>query len=217
MAKQYSSLAPVLKKLLFDRDMTATDLARDVGVPQPTIHRMISGKCKRPHQTTLATIAAYFDLSVEQLIGEKPLDPWTGHGDNLPSQAALRTVPIIRWQDVGNLALALSRKLGQVATFGHLGADSFALYMNDSSMSPIFPKNTTLIFDPEKQAIDRGYVLVRLGVSEVPIFRQIIFDVEHRFLKPLNPDLMATQMRLFEENDTIVASLVEARQVYETA
>jgi plasmid maintenance system antidote protein VapI len=40
MAKKHLHLGQILKKLLFDRAMKAADLAREINIPPPTIHRL---------------------------------------------------------------------------------------------------------------------------------------------------------------------------------
>ena len=49
----------------------------------------------------------------------------------------------------------------------------------------------------------------------MPVFRQLLIDVEHQYLKPLNPDLNAYQMRLLNDKDKITAVLIESRINYE--
>lgn len=71
-----------------------------------------------------------------------------------------------------------------------------------------------LLFDPNKPFKDRSFVLVQLQEAEDPVFRQLIIDLDQKYLKPLNPDLNAFKMRLVKEKDNIIATLVEARQTY---
>jgi transcriptional regulator with XRE-family HTH domain len=72
MAKKYFQLSTILKRLLFKKDMKPVDLARELNMPQPTIHRLVTGKSTRPYKSSLEPIAKYFDVTVDQLIGEDP-------------------------------------------------------------------------------------------------------------------------------------------------
>ncbi len=38
--------------------------------------------------------------------------------------------------------------------------EAFATIMPDSSMEPLFPRESILIFDPALESVDRSYVLV---------------------------------------------------------
>ncbi len=67
MAKKYLSLGKVLKKLLFERDLKPADLAREVNIPPPTIHRLITGKSTRPYESSLKPIAKFFQFQLNSL------------------------------------------------------------------------------------------------------------------------------------------------------
>ena len=47
--------------------MKPMDLARELDIPQPTIHRIVSGKSTCPHERSLIPIADFFNISVEDL------------------------------------------------------------------------------------------------------------------------------------------------------
>lgn len=83
--------------------------------------------------------------------------------------------------------------------------------MPDYSMEPLFPKGAILIFDPHLTATDRSFVRVKLGKSDTLTFRQILIDVDHKYLKPQNPDLTTYQMRLLNSDDEIIATLFGSR------
>lgn len=213
MAKEYLQLSRILKRLLFEKDMKPADLARELNIPPPTIHRLVTGKSTRPYESSLKPIADFFDIEVDQLLGEKPLwkealveQPFSTVSANL-----IKTIPIVNWEEVSNLAEARGKSKKQVAVSGNVNDSCFALIMNDHSMSPLFPKKTILIFDPNKKPVDRSYVLISLEGKNIPIFRELLIDADHKYLKPLNPDLNMYKMRLLGEKDSIVACLFESR------
>jgi transcriptional regulator with XRE-family HTH domain len=49
------------------REISENELARRTGVPQPTIHRVLSGRVADPRDGTLRPLATFFGVSVEQL------------------------------------------------------------------------------------------------------------------------------------------------------
>ena len=91
---------------------------------------------------------------------------------------------------------------------------AFALVMPDTSMEPMFQRGSLLIFDPRNEPQDRSFVLVRLGSPGTVVFRQLIIDVDQKYLKPLNPDFNLFKMRLLDKNDEIIANLVESRNYH---
>jgi SOS-response transcriptional repressor LexA len=211
MAKKYPKLSSILKKLLFEKDMRPIDLSRELNIPQPTIHRLVTGKSTRPYKSSLQPIADFFSITTEQLLGEAPLPETKPSGS--PEQAAnlVTTLPIIEWNAAENLIAPGQKNLGQLSATGNIRKDCFAVIMNDYSMEPLFPIRTILLFDPNRQATDRSYVLVKLDGINTPIFRQLLVDLDHQYLKPLNPDLTTYQMRLLGKKDRIIASLFESR------
>lgn len=221
MAKKYQKLSGILKKLLFQKDIRAADLCREIDVPAPTIHRLITGKSTRPYKSSLKPIADYFDVSIEQLIGEEPLPADLDQAEptkkRVLSSHAIKQVPIVPWEQL--LTKLPEKKEGvekeTIPFLGHISEKGFATIMPDSSMEPVFSRGSLLIFDPCKQPKDRSFVLTELHESKIPVFRQLLVDLDHQYLKPLNPDLNAFKMRLLDNNDTIRATLVEARRIYE--
>ena len=220
MAKKYLKLSATLKKLLFDKNMKPMDLARELDLPQPTIHRLVTGKSTRPYKSSLEPIAQYFDISVDQLIGEEPLlASW--QPDEPTSQElqtwVIKPIPIIPWSSLDQLTEARAHAKKQLAITGKISDAGFAVMMNDHSMEPLFTKSSFLIFDPMKKPVDRSYVLVKLTNKDQFIVRQLLTDVDEKYLKPLNPDNSVYKMRRVEAGDTIVATLFESRTNFDTS
>lgn len=207
------NISSILSRILFEKKIKPIELARELNIPQPTMHRIVSGKSPNPHSGSIKPIADYFNLTVEQLKGIAPLPD--SLFDNPLAKKHLIEIPLIEWQDLPNLKNPDLKKKS-IAAMADLSPDCFAVYMNDSSMEPHFVKGSILIFDPHKAPTDRSYPLIKRGSTNLYTFRQIIVDAEYQFLKPLNPDLMSTQMRLLDEHDEVIGVLVEARQVYHT-
>jgi SOS-response transcriptional repressor LexA len=214
MAKKYSQLSTILKRLLFEKNMKPIDLAREVDIPQPTIHRLVTGKSTRPYKSSLKPIADYFSITIEQLLGESSLgtDPWVNE-KLLMAKKNIQSIPIIPWSKIEEYKTTQVNTEQIILTTGNHSANCFALMADDSSMEPLFVKNSILIFDPDMQPIDRSYVLVKLKEVDKPVFRQLIIDIDKHYLKALNPDLYPL-MREFVLGDILIATLFESRVHY---
>src|SRR3990167_733887 len=94
MSKHYLQLSNILKKLLYDRRINSTELAHAVDLPQPTVHRLVTGKSTRPYRSSLEPIAEYFAIDVEQLLGEKPLP------SGISASHGIANIPLIPWEDL---------------------------------------------------------------------------------------------------------------------
>lgn len=208
---KHSKFAAILRRLLFEHNIRVTDLAREVDLPQPTIHRFVTGKSTRPYKSSLKPIADYFSISIPQLLGEEPLE---NQKDVQHSKHTNKNVPIIPWEQLSESSL---HSLSNVETIlvANVSDYCFASKIQDSSMDPIFPCGTTLIFDKQKEPKDRAYILVKLHDSELCAFRQVIIDGSNYYLKPLNPDLSKFSMRLLDDKDKLLGVLIEARHNFE--
>lgn len=214
MAKHYLKLSEVLQKLLYDKRMNASELAREVDLPTPTVHRMVTGKSTRPYRSSLQPIADYFAISVDQLLGEEPLPTNLENNRVFPVSKSIIEIPLLDWTELGSLDEATKPAKESIVITSDLSDQCFAVCMNDASMEPNFAEGSVLVFDPGKQPYDRCFVLAKLSEKNIFVFRHLLMDAEHKFLKPLNPDLIASQMRLLEDEDSIIAVLVEARQAF---
>ncbi|WP_440616779.1 helix-turn-helix domain-containing protein [Cysteiniphilum sp. 6C5] len=64
----------ILKKLIDSTGMELADFCRKIEIGYATIYQILSGKNQSPRVETILPIAKYFNVSIEQLIGEEPLD-----------------------------------------------------------------------------------------------------------------------------------------------
>lgn len=63
-------------KLLMERANVPNEtwLAEQTKVPQPTVHRVLTGESKEPKLYVLKALAGFLGVTVSQLIGERPID-----------------------------------------------------------------------------------------------------------------------------------------------
>lgn len=214
MAKEYPKLSSILKRLLYERDIKPVDLARAVDLPPPTIHRLITGKSTRPYESSLKPIADYFDIEVDQLLGEAPLpgdqekDASEEDSHHL-GKSRISSIPLIPWQFLTNREN--EEQFETIPFVGAISKKGFSTIMPDTSMEPFIQRNAIVIFDPFIQPTDRSCILVKLHETKAFVVRQLLIDADHQYLKPLNPDLSAFKMRLLDKKDTVIASLIEIR------
>lgn len=211
MAKHYFNLSKVLKNLLSKKNMRPADLANAVNLPRPTIHRLLTGKSTRPHSSSLQPIADYFSVNIDQLLGEKPLTDAESPTSFDTANMRVKYVPLIQWESIiQQISLDTKDSSNCVPFIGNISEKGFATVMPDTSMEPFVRKNSILIFDPEKQLKDRSYVLVKIKGVQL-VFRQILFDVEDKYLKALNSDFKDLGMRLLSKEDAVIGTLLESR------
>lgn len=66
--KEHVSIRFVLKELMADANLRETDLCRALHIPSSTLNQIILGKTT-PRIDTLITIAKYFNISLDELVG----------------------------------------------------------------------------------------------------------------------------------------------------
>lgn len=217
--KEKSLISQVLKRLMFERELKTAELARLIGMPQPTLHRIVEGTSTRPHAPSLVAIANYFGLSLEQLRGEAPI-PWLAPMDLEILQAGWQKIPLIDWLELPQVAADSAKTTGEenvgfkpiVLSEVKFQGPAFALRMPDASMDPVFPINTTLIFDEGRAAKDRDYALVYLKKDDRYVFRQLIIDGHQTFIRPLSPDLREVTLHTLDKHDRVCGVLVQSKQ-----
>ncbi len=213
-----STLSQILKRLMFEKQIRATELARKIGMHQPTVHRIAEGTIKQPHESSLVPIAKFFNVSIEQLRGETPINWLDVHGVLKEGPETISAVPVLNWEEAEenpqNLHKTNTRRKSIIID-KHIGINAFALIMKDSSMYPLFPKGTLLIVDPDKEAKDRSFIIIKIKNQQQIIFRQLFIDAHQRYIKPLSPDLNQFKMLAVNNNDRICGILVQARMDFE--
>jgi len=78
----------ILKKLMSDRSITTTELSKETNIPYPTLAQLLQGRSVYPKINNLVAIAKYFDVTVDQLIGEQTLSSVTQIEQNLNSDSS---------------------------------------------------------------------------------------------------------------------------------
>ena len=221
--KKKPSITKILNYLLADEKIRPSELARRTGVPQPTIHRMVTGTCPRPHMASIKPIADYFGLTPEQLKGEEMI-----LGLNMFKLDGLdgwAKIPLVAWQQLKTWPKqeyeysvteqgVTAKKREQMITYtdASVKRKAFAVYVKDNSMSPDFPEATLLIFDPDRGMKDDSFVLIRLENGNV-LFRQLVVKNGQRYYKVLNPKISQIPQSI-NYNDEILGVLVQTRREF---
>ena len=202
-----------LKKLMFERQIRTAELARLIGLKQPTVHRIVEGVIRKPRISSMEPLAKFFDLSIEQLMGFKPL-PSEQIKPSVQSTCVKHVAPIIRWDEINPwLNDSFFNAEEHIYLNKLLGPKSFALKMKDLSMSPLFPPKTTLIFDPQLPINDQCYALIYHATENTYLFRRLIHNEEIYFMKAINPK-MPNRINKLTNNDRIISAISQAQMNY---
>ncbi len=211
-----SILGNILRALMFKKDVNTSKLAREINLPQQTVQRIVSGVSPNPHQKNLQPIADFFAISVAQLRGESPLPDSMLSLEVKSDAQQITKAPLLPLDQIIKYLEGESVNIDEyVSTDRVVTPKTFAMNLPDSSMEPFFPKDSLLILSPDKEVKDRCFALVKTTEGSTFVFRQIIIDGEHKYLKPLNPDLSMFPMRLLQKNELILGVMIEFRCRYD--
>ena len=173
-------LSATILSLMKGLNLNESQLARESKLPQPTIHRLLSGQTADPRLFTLLQLADYFQISLDQLMGEKSYSN---------QDISIRSIPILSWQDaIGGAAFACQLRPDNwqhwIATEMLLTKGAYAL-LSKNSMEPRFPRQSLLLIDPLLIPQDGDLVILRLDDAEEASVREWISDGPKKELKPL--------------------------------
>ena len=205
-----NNLAHILRQLMIEQDLSVSELARRTGIGQPVIHRVASGETEDPKASTLSAIANYFAVSISQLIGDEPLPKNRHKGIHNKAVFGWSRAPLLTWEQVLNWPSNKQKfsELEYLLTDADVGSNVYALRVKDTAMRPLFPEETALIIDPDIQPEDRDYIIIHFKLQKQAIFRQILFDGDDRYLKPLNPDF---KLMPLEKNYKFLGVVLQSR------
>jgi len=213
MTNSFLEINTVLTCLIKKAHISEAELAREINIPRATINRLVSGRTPDPRASTLNAIAAYFNISVDQLIGKQPL--LDNSQDIISTTNSL--IPIIEldeafnWQQIIS-GITPSNHSDFIVIDQSTCQGKFAIRVTGESMWPQFQPNTVLIISTEKVTKNRDFVIAHLKKSNEVVFRQMIIDGSYKFLKAIN-SLFPTIT--FEADDNLIGTVIQTRINFE--
>ncbi|OGT33641.1 MAG: hypothetical protein A3C44_00680 [Gammaproteobacteria bacterium RIFCSPHIGHO2_02_FULL_39_13] len=204
-----SGISGALNTLLSHSGMSEAELGRVIGVPRATINRITSGRTPDPRASTLKAIAEYFNVTVDQLLGNQPLFNGAESATLVSTSAP---IPIIHWGDATHWENSIAKQSTQntewISADPHLNTGKFALKVQGDSMWPQFQENTVLIVDPNKEQKNRDFVIVHLKKNNEILFRQLLLDDKYKFIKAINDIFPVIQL---QNGDKIIGVVIQTR------
>lgn len=195
-------------------NISVSELARLTGLPQPTIHHILSGSTKNPRKKALEELSNFFSVSVNELTGLETLPAVIP--DVIKEDLQISTIPIIEWDSLKTWPSEANKihDKQEILINKKIAKNSFALIMPDDSMEPLFQKNSLLIFDSGKNPKDRDFVIVNLSKEGVVLFNRLFSENNILYLRQNMEDGSLKLTRLDQSNDHILGTLIEARIQY---
>lgn len=186
-------------KRMHELGLSGGELARRSGVPQPTIHRILSGTSASPRHENVERIAKALGVTTDWLWkGEGSSQPPLGPTTNVePGPKVRGFVPLISWVQAGAWCemqepFELEAAEAWLPCAVSHSSSTFALRVRGLSMfNPherrSFREGDIIFVDPARDYENGSLVIVKLANSKEATFKQLVVEGERYFLKPLNP------------------------------
>ncbi len=215
MSQKQSSLSAIIKQLLFTNDITEAELARKTEMPPATLNKLKTGTIKDPQLSSLIPIANYFNVSVDELVGIKPL-----HDKNYSTDNNVLKIPLLKFEDlqsyqINDLISKVNKDSYVIVDFENESIDNkeklFAMNFIGAAMYPEFRDKSLIVYSAAKKPQNADFVLAYIQSSNIFVLRQIFIDAHSTILKPINPNFSIIQMGY---NDYIVGVVVRVLNKY---
>lgn len=208
-----AKLHTILRKLMGEVHISEAELARKTDIPQPTLHRILSGATKSPRGASLAPLANFFSVTINQLLGVDPLPEDRVPGTYNPRIQGWTSVPVIDWEQAAQWETFKDTLRGSTwdkwaSTDLPVSEDAFAIEVKGSAMEPRFNENTILIIEPKRVPADRDFVVAGAIDRNMAVFKQLLRDGDDCYLKSLNDQFKTLEMG---NQYFIIGTLIQAR------
>lgn len=218
--KRMNTLAERIKSARNHAKLTQKALALKVGVEQPVISQLETGKnLQSAHLPKIAHVCGVNAIWLSENIG-----PMTGTPSSQSNVGSTRQpiesfrYPVISWVAAGAWAEAIEpfppgfSDRYELSDYNSKGPAFWLEVKGDSMTSPVgmsITEGTLILVDTEADAQSGKLVVAKLADSDQATFKKLVDDGGRRYLKPLNP---AYPTEMCAENCRIVGVVVRALQ-----
>lgn len=202
--EQLPVVARNLAFLMGGRKLSQGALARLTGVTQPTIWRILRGKSEMPETKTLAPLANFFGVTIEDLLkkdlttgelaaaSEQMGSSRTARDSDInvePGPDIIAYYPVLGSVPAGDFREAIEAARSDPDTlwlpYYKKLARAFFLRIVGSSMYPTLVEGELVLVDLDAIPIHRSIVVVRNGYNETTV-KRLMIDGNEKMLVPDN-------------------------------
>jgi transcriptional regulator with XRE-family HTH domain len=159
---------------------STTLLHRASGIAKSTLDKLLSGETSTPNLQTMQKLSEYFNLTIEQIEGQKPILI----NALQEVQLSKRLLPVVDMENINEWIFGDYNNV-KVSNYVHstllVGKLSFALKIPDDSYEPDFFMNSTLIIDTQAEINNGSYVITKDNKTNVVGISEAILDKNSNF------------------------------------
>lgn len=183
--RYHRSAGAVLRYLMQDiGNISEGELFRRTGVPQPTIHRILSGMTPNPRMESIEPLAEFFNISTDQMLGRVPLPKDRIPGSFTAIATTKKVVPLLNWREIVNWPEITKKSDFKVdrewiTSESGITGSAFALKIMNTDYFPEFRKNTVIILDCSREPKNGDFVLGLLTKNNESILGRLVIEQHH--------------------------------------
>ena len=177
----------VLQKLLDERGITATDVARETGISRSSMTDWKKGR-STPKYEKRKKIADMFGVTVDYLDGVSPFPYGEEKNFEVCSESNTVTIPILGRVPAGIPIEAVTDRIGEIEIASPRGDDKYwALKVKGDSMYPKILDGDIVIFREQRNCENGDICVVRVNGTDATL-KKVVKNGDSIILQPLNPD-----------------------------
>ena len=206
LIEQDNVFASNLQKLMLKKDITEAELARHTSIPQPTLHKILTGITNDPRGSTLSTLAGYFGVSIDEL--------YYNATHNSTRTITPQSIPLLSWIDCLKekefITELNSNNWENWITAEFSNSSVFALE-SKPALTARFPINTIFIVNPNILPDDGDLIVVHYPDTNEATLREFTQDGPTKLLLPI---IKNTETTVLNAEIKIVGVVVQTRINY---
>lgn len=180
-----SKFSERFKELRLEHDLSQQALATQLGLSKSSVNMYERGE-REPGLDTLESIADYFNVDMDYLLGKAPATGrYSFDVDNLLPMPAMRKIPLVGSIACGTPILAEENREGDVDIPEHIHAD-FALRCKGDSMINARIYDGDIVYIRQQDSVEHGQIAAVLIDDEATLKRVHLFE-DHIVLEAENP------------------------------
>lgn len=186
-------IGKVLRKARMDAKLTMKTVEAATGILASNQSKIELGENTAPGFETVARLAEFYNLSLDGIYDAAK----TGNNNSIVAALASKSIyiPVISWVQAGLWEESLpvrDEDWTVIASPFKCSPNSYALTVNGDSMTAqhgamdSFQEGSVIIVDPHVEPRNKSYVIARQSGTNETTFKQLIYDGNQRYLKPIN-------------------------------
>lgn len=209
IARHEESFGEILSRLIKEYNISISEFCKAVNLSRITIYRLMNDKTKAPSANSLAAIAKFFNISVDQLLGNATIIYSSDISNKIISDFVAK-VPLITKDNLVNFKLGKKVEYHGTVVFNCPKPISslnnlVAIMVDTDAMYPIIDNSSIIVIDLELAPSAKDYVVAYIKENNEFIVRQLYLDGTTQVLVPQSK---VFNSKILSKNDFIVGKVI---------